>query len=83
MRTPRRAATNPHQVARVLIVYDNVDDSAKLRLRLRGKRLFFGRPCRTPVLTTWRETCPRAYVNGRKAQWGMPGSLISAGPPVS
>lgn len=64
---------DPHQVARVLIIHDNVVATAKLRLRLRRKRLFFGRPARSPVLTTWRETCPRAAVNDRNAWWGMPG----------
>ncbi|MFE6039453.1 hypothetical protein [Streptomyces sp. NPDC056452] len=64
---------DPHHVARVLIIHDNVHDSAKLRLRLRRKRLFFGRPGYSPVLTTWRETCPGAAVNDRNAWWGMPG----------
>ncbi|MER5896238.1 hypothetical protein [Streptomyces sp. NPDC001876] len=64
---------DPHQVARVLIIHDNVVDSAKLRLRLRGERQFFGRPGRSPALATWRETCPRAAVNDRNAWWGMPG----------
>jgi hypothetical protein len=64
---------DPHQVARVLIIHDNVVDSAKLRLRLRGKRLLFGRPGRAPALTTWRRTCPRAHVQDRNARWGMPG----------
>ncbi|MET7365640.1 hypothetical protein ABZS61_07370 [Streptomyces sp. NPDC005566] len=64
---------DPHQVAQVLIIHDNVVDSANLRLRLRGKQLFFARPGRSPALTTWRETCPRAAVKDRNAWWGMPG----------
>lgn len=64
---------DPHQVARVLVIYDNVDGSAKLRLRLRGKRLFFGRPGRPPVSAAWRNACPRATVHDRNARWGMPG----------
>ncbi|MCP3765783.1 MULTISPECIES: hypothetical protein [unclassified Streptomyces] len=69
----RTTEHDPHQVVRVLVIRSNVDDSAKLRLRLRRKRLFFGRPGRPPVLTTWRKTCPGADVNARKARWGMPG----------
>lgn len=64
---------DPDQVARVLVIYDNVDGSAKLRLRLRGKRLFYGRPGRPPALATWREACPLAGVDDRNAWWGMPG----------
>ncbi|MBT2450873.1 hypothetical protein J7F03_28120 [Streptomyces sp. ISL-43] len=64
---------DPHAVARVLVIHDNVnDDSAKLRLRLDRRRLA-GRPGRPPKLTEWRETCPRADVKGRNARWGMPG----------
>lgn len=63
----------PRQVAQVLIIHDNVDDSAKLRLRVRRKTLFFGRQGRPTVLATWRKTCPRADVNDRNAWWGMPG----------
>lgn len=61
------------QVTRVLVIYDNVNGSAKLRLRLRRRRLFFGRPGDPPALTTWRETCPGAGVDDRNARWGMPG----------
>lgn len=79
----RNTEHDPDQVARVLIIYDNVDGSAKLRLRrhlrprlrlsLRRKLLFFGRPGRPPVLTTWRTACPGARVADRSARWGMPG----------
>ncbi|MFI2429135.1 hypothetical protein ACH5A7_34455 [Streptomyces sp. NPDC018955] len=64
---------DPQRVARVLVVHDNVVDSAKLRLRLRKGPLFFGRPGRAPELAAWRETCPRAAVGSRGALWGMPG----------
>ncbi len=64
---------DPDRVARVLFIYDNVDSSARLRLRRRGKRLFFGRPGRPPVLAAWRHACPRAGVDDRNARWGMPG----------
>ncbi|WP_299542413.1 hypothetical protein [uncultured Streptomyces sp.] len=69
----RTTEHDPGQVVRVLIIHDNVVDSAKLRLRLRGKRIFFGRPGRSPALTTWRSTCPSARVQERSARWGMPG----------
>ncbi len=62
---------DPHQVARVLIIHDNVIDSAKLRLR--GRRVLYGRPGRAPALTAWWRTCPRAHVQDRNARWGMPG----------
>ncbi|MFF1413502.1 hypothetical protein ACFVX6_27605 [Streptomyces sp. NPDC058289] len=64
---------DPHEVTRVLVIYDNVDGSARLRLHVRRKRLFFGRPGRPPALTTWRKTCPQAEVGDRSARWGMPG----------
>ncbi|MFI9296666.1 hypothetical protein [Streptomyces gardneri] len=69
----RTAEHDPHQVARVLIIRDNVVDEAKLRLRLHGKRVLFGRPGRPPAVTTWRRGCPRAHVRERNAWWGMPG----------
>ncbi|MFB7611263.1 hypothetical protein [Streptomyces gardneri] len=69
----RTTEHDPHQVARVLIIRDNVVDSAKLRLRLHGKRVLFGRPGRPPAVTTWRRTCPRAHIRERNAWWGMPG----------
>ncbi|WAZ19085.1 hypothetical protein STRCI_000110 [Streptomyces cinnabarinus] len=69
----RTTEHDPHQVARVLIIRDNVVDSANLRLRLHGKRVLFGRPGRPPAVTTWRRTCPRAHVHERNAWWGMPG----------
>ncbi|MER6443946.1 hypothetical protein [Streptomyces venezuelae] len=69
----RTTEHDPHQVARVLIIRDNVVDSAKLRLRLHGKRVLFGRPSRPPAVTAWRRTCPRAHVQERNAWWGMPG----------
>ncbi|MER7911976.1 hypothetical protein [Streptomyces sp. NPDC096068] len=69
----RTTEHEPHQVVRVLVIRDNVVDSAKLRLRLRGKRLLFGRPGRPPAVTTWRRACPRAHVQERNAWWGMPG----------
>ncbi|OQR63110.1 hypothetical protein B6E66_15860 [Streptomyces maremycinicus] len=64
---------DPHHVARVLVIHDNVHDLARLRLRLRGGRLLFGRPGRPPALTTWRATCTKARVGDRAAHWGMPG----------
>jgi hypothetical protein len=64
---------DPHHVARVLLIHDNVHDLAKLRLSLHGRQLLFGRPGRPPALTTWRHTCPKAQVSDRAAQWGMPG----------
>ncbi|MFE1443213.1 hypothetical protein [Streptomyces sp. NPDC058739] len=65
---------NPHDVARVLIIRDNVlRDQANLRLSLHGRRLLFGRPGRPPALSAWRHTCPRAHVRDRNAHWGMPG----------
>ncbi|MFE7582620.1 hypothetical protein ACFU5Y_13810 [Streptomyces gardneri] len=69
----RTAEHDPQQVAQVLIIRDNVVDSAKLRLRLHGKRVLYGRPGRPPAVTTWRRTCPRAHVRERNAWWGMPG----------
>lgn len=60
-------------VARVLLIHDNVHDLAKLRLRLHGRQLLFGRPGRPPDLTPWRLACPQAQVSDRVAQWGMPG----------
>ncbi|MFF0204692.1 hypothetical protein [Streptomyces sp. NPDC005017] len=64
---------DPHHVARVLIIHDNVLDEAKLRLSLHGRRLLFGRPCRPPALSAWRHACPQAHVRDRGAHWGMPG----------
>ncbi|WP_338692814.1 hypothetical protein V2W30_01035 [Streptomyces sp. Q6] len=64
---------DPHHVARVLLIHDNVLDLAKLRLSLHGRQLLFGRPGRPPALTTWRHTCPKAKVGDRAAHWGMPG----------
>lgn len=64
----------PHEVARVLIIHDNVDrNAAKLRLSLRRSPLSFARPGRPPVLTAWRNACPGADVQDRNAWWGMPG----------
>lgn len=62
-----------HRVARVLVIYDNVHNLARLRLSLRGRPLLFGRPGLPPALTTWQQACPRAQVNDRSAHWGMPG----------
>ncbi|MFD5148811.1 hypothetical protein [Streptomyces sp. NPDC058401] len=64
---------DPDQVVRVLVIHDNVDGSAKLRLRVRKQRPHFGRPGRPPLLTAWRRTCPKADVSDRHARWGMPG----------
>ncbi|WP_371524941.1 hypothetical protein OG302_01405 [Streptomyces sp. NBC_01283] len=64
---------DPHHVARVLLIHDNVHDLAKLRLSLHGRQLFFGRPARPPASSAWRRICPKAEVSGRAAQWGMPG----------
>ncbi|WP_405425284.1 hypothetical protein [Streptomyces erythrochromogenes] len=64
---------DPDRVARVLIIRDNVVDSAKLRLRLHGERVLFGRPGSRPDVTAWRRACPRAGVQERNAWWGMPG----------
>lgn len=64
---------DPHQVARVLLINDNVHDLARLRLSLRGRQRLFGRPGRPPALTTWRHLCPGAEVGDRAALWGMPG----------
>ncbi|MER7950341.1 hypothetical protein ABTY59_23435 [Streptomyces sp. NPDC096079] len=69
----RTTEHDPHHVTRVLIIHDNVVHSAKLRLRLRGKRVLRGRPGRPPSLTTWRSACPTAHVRERGAWWGMPG----------
>lgn len=69
----RTTEHDPHQVTRVLVIRDNVDGSAKLRLRLRGKRLFFGRPGSPPAISAWRESCPHAEAGARNARWGMPG----------
>ncbi|MEU3465926.1 hypothetical protein ABZ721_39060 [Streptomyces sp. NPDC006733] len=63
-----------HTVARVLVIHDNVDtDAAKLHLSLRRGQLSFARSGRSPALTAWRQTCPRAEVRDRNARWGMPG----------
>ncbi|MER7576554.1 hypothetical protein [Streptomyces sp. NPDC126514] len=64
---------DPHHVARVVVIHDNVHDLAKLRLSLHGRQLLFGRPGRPAGLTTWRQTCPKAKVGDRAARWGMPG----------
>lgn len=64
---------DPHHIARVLVIHDNVHDLARLRLSLHGRQLLFGRPGRPPALSTWRHTCPKARVSDRAAQWGMPG----------
>ncbi|MER7176808.1 hypothetical protein [Streptomyces mesophilus] len=64
---------DPHQIARVVVIHDNVHDLARLRLRLHGRQLRFGRPGRSPDLTPWRLACPQAQVSDRAAQWGMPG----------
>ncbi|WP_405697070.1 hypothetical protein [Streptomyces sp. NBC_01185] len=64
---------DPHHVARVLLIHDNVQDLANLRLSLRDKHLLFGRLGRAPDLTLWRRTCPKAEVGDRAARWGMPG----------
>ncbi|MFI5866547.1 hypothetical protein [Streptomyces sp. NPDC051546] len=69
----RTTEHDPGEVVRVLVVHDNVDGSAKLRLHLRKRRLCFGRPGRPPVLTAWRRVCPGADVGDRHARWGMPG----------
>ncbi|MFF0739050.1 hypothetical protein ACFYVL_01510 [Streptomyces sp. NPDC004111] len=69
----RMSEHDPHHVARVLIVRDNVVDSAKLRLRLQGKRILYGRPGSPPAVAAWRRACPRADVQERGAHWGMPG----------
>ncbi|MFF2776062.1 hypothetical protein ACFVU3_14245 [Streptomyces sp. NPDC058052] len=69
----RTTEHDPHHVAGVLIIRDNVLDSANLRLRLHGKRVLFARPGRPPAVTTWRTACPRAHVKERNAWWGMPG----------
>ncbi|MFJ5833638.1 hypothetical protein [Streptomyces sp. NPDC093089] len=44
----RMTEHDPHQVARALIIRDNVVDSANLRLHLDGKRVLFARPGRPP-----------------------------------
>ncbi|MGW0122148.1 hypothetical protein [Streptomyces sp. NPDC003327] len=69
----RTTEHDPHHVARVLIIRDNVVPSAKLRLRLHGQRALFGRPGRPPAVTTWRTACPGARIQERSALWGMPG----------
>ncbi|MFK0230530.1 hypothetical protein ACIQUL_32700 [Streptomyces sp. NPDC090303] len=69
----RTTEHDPHHVARVLIIRDNVVDSAKLRLRLKGKAAVFGRSGRLPAVAAWRKACPRARVQDRNAWWGMPG----------
>ncbi|MFF3891091.1 hypothetical protein [Streptomyces sp. NPDC001914] len=69
----RSTEHDPRQVTRVLVIHDNVVDSAKLRLRLRGKRLLFARPGHSPAPATWRNACPSAKVDDRGAHWGMPG----------
>ncbi|MFE7512140.1 hypothetical protein [Streptomyces sp. NPDC057540] len=69
----RTTEHDPHHVARVLIIRDNVVDTAKLRLRLNGKVVLFGRAGRPPGVTAWRKACPRAHIQDRNAWWGMPG----------
>ncbi|EST18192.1 hypothetical protein M877_39225 (plasmid) [Streptomyces niveus NCIMB 11891] len=64
---------DPHHVARVVLIHDNVHDLAKLRLSLHGRQLLLGRPGHPPALTTWRHTCPKAEVSDRASRWGMPG----------
>ncbi|WP_433544411.1 hypothetical protein ACQPZG_04330 (plasmid) [Streptomyces sp. CA-294286] len=64
---------DPHRVARVVVIHDNVNDLAKLRLRLRGGRFLFSRQSRPPALVAWRRACPEAEVSDRAARWGMPG----------
>ncbi|MEU1122508.1 hypothetical protein ABZ371_02735 [Streptomyces sp. NPDC005899] len=64
---------DPHHVARVLIIHDNVHDLAKVRLSLHSGQFLFGRPGNPPALTTWRRTCRKAEVSNRAARWGMPG----------
>ncbi|MET9440331.1 helix-turn-helix transcriptional regulator [Streptomyces sp. NPDC006610] len=68
------ATADPHKVARVLVIHDNViRNSAKLRLSLQGRRFFFGRPGRPPVFIAWRNACPRADVKDRSAWVGTRG----------
>ncbi|MET9106007.1 hypothetical protein [Streptomyces zhihengii] len=69
----RASEFDPHRVSGVLVVRDNVDGSATLRLRLSGRRTVFGRPGPPPALMAWRAACPRAHVRDRQAYWGMPG----------
>lgn len=64
---------DPAEVARVLVIHDNVVDEARLRLGLRRRCLFFGRPGVPPELAAWQTRCPGADVRHRNAWWGMPG----------